>query len=388
MTPMQPPPPPVTPPSLMDRPMGPGGTSPVRPMGPGGASQAPRQLSPNQLMQKQRNMEQRLGSRMDSTVSNIPAYQKIQAMGQQMQGRAPTPQEMQQLQGLQQRVENNPRFQKAQQQAQQRVGQFQQNYGSQLDAMNQQQAMVRGMQVMPGQQGTGMQGMPPEFIGKDSPLSAVLGSGGPGMQVMPGQQGTGMQPMPYGGPMGPGSQGTGGPQQALDMAMKQQQMQGMGGPGMQGQSANPYLQKMQQMQGLGGPGMQELVSMDMMYRPEGMPTVSPQQRQQLEMDMSRLEQMARQGMGGQQGPQPMQQAQPFSPQQGLGMLQGLGGPQQAQPFSPQQGLGMLQGFQQQPPVQPPQSFGQPQQAQQAPAGAASAAGAGAQQARPAGGGIM
>jgi len=163
MKPMQPLQPQTAPPSLIDKYMGPGGLSPV-----------PQQ--PNQLMQKQQDMQQRLGSRMDSTLSNIPAYQKMQAMQQQMQGRQPNPQEMQQLQRLNDRIENNPRMQQFQKQAQQRAAQFQQNYGSQLDAMRQQE-MMRGM------------------------------------------QGT----VPYGGPMGPGQQGPGGPQQALDMAMKQQQ---------------------------------------------------------------------------------------------------------------------------------------------------------------------
>ena len=70
-------------------------------------------------------MNQGLRSRMESTLSNIPAYQKMQAMQQQMQGRQPNPQEMQQLQRLNQRIENNPRMQQFQQQWMQ----------SQVDAM-------------------------------------------------------------------------------------------------------------------------------------------------------------------------------------------------------------------------------------------------------------
>lgn len=276
--------------SLMDRPMGPGGNLPMRPMpstpavqtsrpGPqigspvpvtpqpirpglgqgsvgqlqqaqlgqatpmGGGLQGigPRasELSMDQLLKMQREMGQQADLQQQNALSKIPAYAQMQALQGQLQGRQPTPQELQQLRMYDQQIQSDPGFRQMQGNLQQMGQQFEQQYGGQLQKMQQAQ---------------------------------------------------------YAGPMGPGS---------------------------------------------AGPGAMPPPSLDTMYRPGSMPTVLPQQRQQQEMEMARMQQMA------------MQQMQPFN-QQPM---------QQARPLGPQQG--MLQGFQQQPPVQPPQSFGQPQQVLQA-----------------------
>lgn len=157
-----------------------------------------------------------------------------------------------------------------------------------------------------------------------------------------------------------------GPMEQQQMAMLSQQVSS--NPAFQQfqQQAQQQLQPMQnrlrqqmQQQGL-GPGSQTAMqgglgslvgqpSMDMMYRPEGMPTASPEQRQQQEAQMRAMEQMARQG-----AQQPM----------GMGLAglsqfgqtgTGIAGPMQAQ--APQ--LGQQQfGGQQSP------SFGNQSQAPQ------------------------
>lgn len=72
-----------------------------------------------------------------NTLGQIPAYNQIQQLQQQLGGRPPNPQQLQQLQALSQQIQNDPRMQQMQTQQQAADKQFQDAYGGQLDKMRQ-----------------------------------------------------------------------------------------------------------------------------------------------------------------------------------------------------------------------------------------------------------
>lgn len=364
--------------SLMDRPMGPGGNLPMRPMpstpavqtsrpGPqigspvpvtpqpirpglgqgsvgqlqqaqlgqatpmGGGLQGigPRasELSMDQLLKMQREMGQQADLQQQNALSKIPAYAQMQALQGQLQGRQPTPQELQQLRMYDQQIQSDPGFRQMQGNLQQMGQQFEQQYGGQLQKMQQAQyaglmgsgpvgynpAMLQGMQGL-GSSPTGFGGM--GMAGGPAPYS-------PGMQIPLSPYNTTTQQnimgsAPMGGGMGMPLGGLGANAGAPMSADTMKYLQGIQG------AIGPYNTTTQQ---------------NIMGSPQAQPGVATP-------------------MGGGLG--------------GLGNLAQARGPMN-------QMASTLQGFQQQAPVQPPMSQG---------TGVTQQPGSPPQQNRPTGGGIM
>jgi hypothetical protein len=110
------------------------------------------QPSFEQLQRMQQDMSQQAQLQQKNALSQIPAFAQMQALQGQLQGRQPTPQELQQLQLYDQQIQSNPGFQQMQGNLQQMGQQFEQRFGGQLQQMQQQR--MQQMQPMGAMQAT------------------------------------------------------------------------------------------------------------------------------------------------------------------------------------------------------------------------------------------
>jgi hypothetical protein len=111
---------------------------------------------PQQQMRMQGEMAaQQFDQQRQGMLSQMPAFQQMQSIQSQLQGRPPNPQEISQLQMLDQQIQNNPKLKQFQQQSNQKMQPFnqqQQQFSLAMDQPQQQMYQPQQQMYQPQQQ--------------------------------------------------------------------------------------------------------------------------------------------------------------------------------------------------------------------------------------------